>query len=190
MRKIIPWNVVESRRVINHPFIRVIEDVLEHPDDGRSYKYYYLASHSHAVATVALTNEGNVVLTRQYRHPVGRIIYDLPAGRTDRGEEAIEAARRELREETGYEAGEMVHLGFYNQFPGAVQAGTNLFLARDLTPGPQNLDDNEDIEVIEIPFRAIVKRITEGEFIDGSLQLGVLLVLAKGLGPKSDQRAG
>lgn len=182
-RAIKPWKVLRTKRLIDHPFVQLVEDLLEHPDDGRCYKYYYLESRSHAVATVALTGDGKVVLVRQYRHPTGRIIYDLPAGRTSGAEDPVEAARRELREETGYQAGEIIHLGFYNQFPGVIQAGTNLFLARDLTPGPQDLDDYEDVEVIEVPFHDLVQRIASGEFIDGSLQLGVLLVQAKGLAP-------
>jgi ADP-ribose pyrophosphatase len=183
MSRIKPWKVIESKRLVDHPFVRLGEDLLEHPDDGRRYKYYYLESRSHAVATVPITDQGKVVLVRQYRHPVNRIIYDLPAGRTSTGEDPMAAARRELKEETGYEAGEIYRLGFYNQFPGVIQAGTHLFLARKLVPGQQDLDEFEDLEVVEVPFFELLEQVANGEYIDGSLQLGVLLVQAKGLGP-------
>ena len=75
------WNVVESKLIVDHRFLRVREDLLEHPNDGRRFHCYYLQSPSEAVATVPLTKDGCVILVRQYRHPIGRVIYDLPAGR-------------------------------------------------------------------------------------------------------------
>ena len=177
------WKVVESRVIIDHRFIRIREDLLEHPDDGRRFHYYYLESPSSAVATVALTDDGCVILTRQYRHPVGRVIYDLPAGRPKRGESPQEAAARELKEETGYRAARWQKLAYFNQFPGAMQVGTHLFLAQELTPGEQNLDKYEDLEVVKMPFAEALSLVTRGEVIDGAMMVGLLLVAQKGLAP-------
>lgn len=177
------WQVVESKVVADLRFACIREDLLEHPDDGRRFPYFYLQSPADAVATVALTAGGSVILTRQYRHPVGRVLYDLPAGRIDPGESPQEAAARELAEETGYRAASWRKLAYYNQFPGSMQVGTHLFLARDLKPGEQSLDRFEDVEVVEMPFAEALSLVTEGQIIDGSLMLGLLLVVQLGLGP-------
>jgi ADP-ribose pyrophosphatase len=174
------WTVVESKVIADLRFACVREDLLEHPDDGRRFPYYYLQSPADAVATVALTDDGSVILTRQYRHPVGRIIYDLPAGRIDEGESPQEAAVRELEEETGYRAARWQKLAYYNQFPGSMQVGTHLFLARELTPGEQNLDPFEDVEVVKMPFAEAMALVTGGEVLDGSLMLGLLLAAQRG----------
>jgi ADP-ribose pyrophosphatase len=133
------------------------------------------------VAAVALTDGGELVLTRQYRHPLGRVLIDVPAGRMSPGEEPSQAARRELLEETGYHAGYIQPLGRYTPFPGSLKVTAHLFFARDLRPGPQHLDPGEELEVILRPVDAIVEGILNGEYLDTSLQLGVLLARAKGL---------
>ena len=181
------WNVVESKLIVDHRFLRVREDLLEHPNDGRRFHCYYLQSPSEAVATVPLTKDGCVILVRQYRHPIGRVIYDLPAGRFEAGESPQQAAARELEEETGYRATKWQKLGYFNQFPGAMQIGTHIFLAQDLRPGVQKLDHYEDVEVVKLPFPKAVQLVTGGQVIDGSMMLGLLLVAQKGLAPVSSQ---
>ncbi|MEJ2558229.1 MAG: NUDIX hydrolase [Anaerolineae bacterium] len=183
MREPKAWKVIESKLIIDHPFIHVRDDLLEHPDDGRRFHYFYLESPSDAVATVPLTEDGCVILTRQYRHPIGRVIYDLPAGRPKAGESPQQAAARELQEETGYLAAKWQKLAYFNQFPGAIQVGTYLFLAQELTSGEQNLDRYEDLEVVKMPFAEAMDLVMGGQVIDGSMILGLLLVVQKGLAP-------
>jgi ADP-ribose pyrophosphatase len=180
-RKPKAWHVVESRVVVDLKFASIREDLLEHPDDGRRFRYTYLQSPTEAVATIALTEDGCVILTRQYRHPVGRVIYDLPAGRIDGGESPEQAAARELAEETGYHAARWQKLAYYNQFPGSMQVGTHLFLARELSAGEQALDRYEDVEMVAMPLAEAMDLVTHGRLIDGSLMLGLLLVAQQGL---------
>jgi len=175
------YSIVESRIVFEHAQVRVIMDTLEH--NGRRSPYFYLEGPGEAVATIALTADGQIVLTRQYRHPVRAVIYDLPAGRLNPGESSIEGARRELEEETGYRAERIVPLGRYNQFPGALKVATTIFLATDLAPTRQRLDEGEELDVVLMPVREALAMILRGEVIDGSLQLGVLLAVQKGLIP-------
>jgi ADP-ribose pyrophosphatase len=177
------WKVIESKIIFDHRFVRVREDLLEHPADGRRFHYLFLQSPSDAAATVPLTDDGCVILTRQYRHPVRRVIYDLPAGRPRAGESPRQAAERELEEETGYLAAKWQKLAYFNQFPGAIQVGTHLFLAQELRPGKQNLDRYEDLEVVKMPFAEAIDLVTHGRVIDGSMMLGLLLVAHKGLAP-------
>ena len=173
------WKVSESRLLFEHPWLRVVVDTLTR--GGQEWPYIYVVSPMEAVAVVALAGEGRLVLTRQYRHPVGAVIYDLPAGRMDDGEEALAAARRELKEETGYEAGRWEALGRYNPYPGSMRAATNLFFAADLTPGEQRLDPGEELEVVLVPVEEVMEGILAGRYLDFSLQYGVLLARARGL---------
>lgn len=181
MKEIKPWQVVNSKKLINHPFVQVIQDTLLHPDDGRTYDHYYLTGEARSVAVVALTTEQKIVLVRQYRHPVGQVIYDLPAGRVNKNEDLALAAKRELREETGYTAQHIEKLTFFNQFPGSMQPGTHLFFATQLQPGTQNLDQFEDIAVVELSVAETIDLILNNKTLDGSLMLGVLFAQARGL---------
>jgi ADP-ribose pyrophosphatase len=170
-----------SRILFDHPYARIIVDLIEF--EGRQQQYFYLTSPVEAVATVGVTGDGCLLLTQQYRHPVGKTIFDLPAGRLEPGEDPLSGARREFMEETGFNPGHIEPLGYYNQFPGMLRAGTHLFFARDLSLTAQRLDEGEFLMVIPMPVNEVVRRVLTGEFIDGSLQLGVMLALQKGLLP-------
>jgi ADP-ribose pyrophosphatase len=180
-RQPVPWRIIESEVIADLQFARIRRDLLEHPVDDRRYPYTFLQSPVDAVATVALTGQNHVLLTRQYRHPVGRVIYDLPAGRIEPGESPEAAAARELEEETGYRANKWRKLAFFNQFPGSMQVGTHLFLAQDLSPGKQMLEPFEDVEVTGMPFAEALSLVMNGDVIDGSLMLGLLLCAQLGV---------
>jgi ADP-ribose pyrophosphatase len=173
------FKVVNSQILFNNPYAKVILDTLEH--DGVQRPYFYLTSPVEAVATVGLTPQSCIILTRQYRHPVGKVIFDLPAGHLLPGEEPIAGACREFEEETGYRPGKIDKLGYYNQFPGVLRAATNLFFATELQKTEQHLEPGEVLETVHLPVHEVLRMILNGEIIDGSLQLGVLLALRKGL---------
>jgi ADP-ribose pyrophosphatase len=170
--------VISSQILFDNPYARVILDTLDYA--GVQRPYFYLSSQVEAVATVSLTAEGCIILTRQYRHPVGKVIYDLPAGHLEPGEDPIDGARREFEEETGYFPRRLVKLGYYNQFPGVLRAATNLFFATDLLQTYQHLEPGEILDTVHKPVDEVIQMIVDGDFIDGSLQLGVLLALQKG----------
>jgi ADP-ribose pyrophosphatase len=172
------YKLISSQVLFDNPYAKVILDMLEY--NGVQRPYFYLTSPVEAVATVSLTNEGCIILTRQYRHPVGKVIYDLPAGHLEPGEEPIEGAKREFEEETGYRPGHMEQLGYYNQFPGVLRAATNLFFATHLVKTSQHLEAGEILETVHRPVNEVLRMILDGEVIDGSLQLGVLLAIQKG----------
>jgi ADP-ribose pyrophosphatase len=173
------FSLISSKILYDHPWVRIVVDTLEHA--GVQRPYYYLASPVEAVATVGLTADGEILLTRQYRHPVGRTIYDLPAGTLHPGEDPLHGAVREFEEETGYHPGQMALLGYYNQFPGTLRAGTHLYFASQLTATHQQLDEGEELEVVALPAGVVLSMILTGQIIDGSLQMGVLLANARGL---------
>jgi ADP-ribose pyrophosphatase len=171
--------VVESEVLFDHHWARVVVDTLDW--HGVTRQYFYLESPVDAVATVGLTDAGEILLTRQYRHPVGRVIYDLPAGRLEPGEDPLEGARREFEEETGFYPRHIDLLTRYNQFPGSLRVYTNIFFAHDLVLSNQRLDDGEELETICLPVPEVLSLVVEGDIVDGSLQLGVLLAFHKGL---------
>jgi ADP-ribose pyrophosphatase len=149
--------------------------------DGVQRDYFYLTSPVDAVATVSLTAKSRVILTRQYRHPVSKVIYDLPAGHLEPGEEPIKGAIREFEEETGYYPKHIEQIGYYNQFPGVLRAGTNLYFATDLVKTHKRLEPGEVLDTIHVPVQRVLDWILKGKIIDGSLQLGFLLAYQKGL---------
>ncbi len=173
------WQISNRQVILEHPFVRMIVDTLTR--DGQSRPYYFLDSPVDAVATVAVTDDRRLVLTRQYRHPIGRVIFDLPAGRAGAGEDVLAGAQRELEEETGYRAGCLSPLGRVNPFPGSLRVTLHLFFASDLQPGEQRLDEGEELEVHLRPFDEVYAEVLAGQHLDGALQIGVLLARAKGL---------
>jgi ADP-ribose pyrophosphatase len=173
------FKLIRSQVLFENPYAKVIVDTLEH--NGIQRPYFYLTSPVEAVATVGLTNERCIILTRQYRHPVQQVIYDLPAGHLEPGEEPLQGACREFEEETGYFPRHIEKLGYYNQFPGVLRAATNLFFATDLVLTKQHLEPGEYLETVHLPVEDVLSMVINGDFIDGSLQLGVLLALQKGM---------
>jgi ADP-ribose pyrophosphatase len=173
------FKLISSQTLFDNPYAKVIVDTLEY--DGVQRPYFYLTSPVEAVATVSLTQQGCIILTRQYRHPIRQVIYDLPAGHLEPGEDPLSGARREFEEETGYFPRHIVKLGYYNQFPGVLRAATNLFFATDLVQTSQHLEPGEVLETVHMPLDEVLRMIINGNFIDGSLQLGVLLALQKGM---------
>jgi ADP-ribose pyrophosphatase len=179
------YRVVDSQVLVDHPRVRITMDTLEYNGQRRAHLILGggIAARA-AIAAVALTPDRQLVLTRQYRHALRAVIYDLPAGRLDPDEEPIEGARRELEEETGYRPGRIIHLGKFYQFPSTIDVPTHLFFADGLTAARQHLDEGEELEVVLMPVPEVLATIKRGEVVDGSLQLGVLLAQHKGLLPE------
>ena len=116
---------------------------------------------------------GNVVFVRQYRIAIGTEILELPAGKLEGGEDPVERARAELREETGYTAGRIVPVGSIYSSVGYTSEEIHLFLALDLTKGGQALEEDERIEVVEIPLEEICRQIESGEYQDAKSIAGI-----------------
>ncbi len=131
-----------------------------------------------AVAVVAVTDGGEVLLVRQYRGPVDRELLEIPAGTRDvDGEEPQETARRELLEEVGVHAGEIRLLVTMLNSPGFCDEETFLFLATGLEPGTPERDgvEEEHMEVVTVPLADVDALVAGGELVDGQTILGLLL---------------
>lgn len=173
------WRTRSSAIAYNRR-IQVIEDLVGTPD-GDEFVYVYVKSAHDVVATLAITTDEQVVLVREYRHPLHRVIYNLPSGSIPEGEVPSQSARRELAEEAGYLARRLTPLGKMVPFPGAVVGTIHLFLARDLQLIPQRLDTHEYIEVVHMDVEEVLHRTLRDEFEDGALQLAVLRAKQQGL---------
>lgn len=124
--------------------------------------------HPGGVAVLALDGEGRCAMVRQYRLPIEKITLEIPAGKLDKipNETLEHAALRELREETGYTASQVVSLGYIYPSPGVIDEVLHLFLARGLEKGSQELDEDEFIHVSWLKTEELESRIASGEIQD------------------------
>ena len=171
--------ILESRVVYEKHGRRIVEDVLEFADGSRHEWVYFKGSG--AVAIAAFTEDNKMILTKQYRHPFGKIIYDIPAGGTKNGETMEQAALRELEEETGYTAEKLEWIGRFTWAPGAMGPGVvEIFFTKSLKlKGDFNPEEIANIELVD--FDTVLERVLKGEYIDSALVIATLLISVKGL---------
>jgi ADP-ribose pyrophosphatase len=130
--------------------------------------------HPGAVIILPILQDGRIVMIRNLRHTVGHWLWELPAGTLEPPEPPELCARRELIEETGFQAGEMKSLGWFYTSPGILTEKMYAFIATGLTPGPQALEENETITVEPLPVNTIRAMIDSNEILDGKT-IAVLL---------------
>lgn len=142
-------------------------------DSGRPFTLA-LIDHPGSVVLVPLLDD-NVLMVSQYRPVIGHTVLELPAGTLDSpAEPFVDAAQRELREETGYRAGRLVHLGEMLPSPGTTNELMQLFLALDLTPDPLPMDEDEIIDLVHVPLAELVAQALGGALPDAKSVVGVL----------------
>lgn len=133
-----------------------------------------VVDHPGGVAIVGLTENNEVLMVRQFRYPYKETIYEIPAGKLEKGEDPREAAIREFREECGAVAEKFEPLGEIYPTPGYCGEIIRIFYATDLTFGEQELDEDEYLEVIKMPFSECVAKIMSGEIKDAKTIIGIL----------------
>lgn len=130
--------------------------------------------HPGAVSIVAFDGQ-NVLLVRQYRHPVQEVLWEIPAGKLDLGEEPLACAKRELHEETGYKAGEWKLLSNFFTTPGFSDENMFLYLATKLEEGEQCLDEDEFLSLERVPLEKALEMVVNGEIKDAKTIAGITL---------------
>ncbi len=174
--------VLRSETVYAGRAFRVQRDQLELPDGRRAW--FDVVAHRGAVVILPLDEAGNLFFVRQYRHPAGRELLELPAGTLDEelpagtldeGEAPEDCARREIREETGMAADEFIPLGGFYLAPGYSTEYLHVFLARHLTPSPLAADADEFLSVERLSLSEVLQKIEQGEIQDAKSLAALLL---------------
>lgn len=158
------WKVLRSQVAFNHRWYKVRQDIVELPN-GEVIDDYFVSVRPDIALVLPITQNHEIVFVRQYRHGVGEVLIELPAGTFDpEQEDAATAARREFEEETGYTAERLLALATLYDNPVKETNKIHLFLAQDAHPvGKQMLDITEDIDVLLIPISAVAGKIRQGE---------------------------
>jgi hydrolase, NUDIX family len=159
------WKTLSSKQLIDRPWMRVRCDKVQLPD-GRVHEEYYVLSYPSWVNVIAETEEGDIILERQYRHGLDIVSTEICAGVMEEGETPLEAAQRELEEETGYTGGEWKEIMTVAPNPGVMDNLCHCFYAKGVKKNSeQHLDDTEDIDVFLCPKQEVKQMLIRGEFI-------------------------
>ena len=165
--------ITSSKQVYDCGLFRVTED--EAVDAKTKFKIKRsVVRHIGSAVMMAVDEKKRVLLVRQYRLPAEKRMWELPAGRLDPGEKPLQAAKRELQEETGYSAAKWTKLASFFASPGFVQERMTIYLAEDLTAGEATPMDDEQIEARWFKRKELAKMIAEGEIEDGKTLIGFL----------------
>ena len=164
---------IETKRIYEGRIINLRVDTVRMPSGNTATRE--IVEHSHAVCIVPVDEDGNVVLVRQYRKPAEEALLEVPAGGVEEGEVSEEAVLRELQEEIGYTAGSLQHLSSFWVAPGWATEFMHAYLATDLTPSRLEADEDENIEVVRMPFDDALAMPRTGEIQDGKTIAAMLL---------------
>lgn len=164
---------IDSERIYEGAILNVRRDTVT-AVKGQAYRE--IIEHNGAVAMIAITEEKKIVMVKQYRYACGRTVLEIPAGKIDKGETDPEkAALRELREETGYTAGNVIYLGDVNPSVAYSEEVIHLYAMTELTPGQQELDDDEALDIVEYPFEQVYQMAAGGEIVDSKTLAGLMM---------------
>lgn len=169
-------NLIEKKltqsTVYTGPIFKVEKHIVKLPNEKEANRD--IVVNPNATAVVAIDDEQNVILVRQYRVAAGKILQEIPAGKIDTGETPLECANRELKEETGYTAKKIELLFAPRVSPGFSTERIYIYLASELTLGDVDPDEDEFVEVIKIPLIKLVDMVMNNEIEDGKTISGVL----------------
>lgn len=161
-----------SAMLLEGNFLRVRRDTVRLPDGNHAGREYVL--HPGAVMVVPLLDDGRLLLLRQWRHPVQQVLLEFPAGKLDAGEAPAACAWRELAEETGYRAAELARAGLMHNACAYSTEGIEVWFARGLVPGVQQLDPGEFVEVVAHTPSELDALVAQGQVSDVKTLVGLL----------------
>ena len=156
---------LESTTIFEGKIMTVLLDKAELPNGNTAARE--VCVHPGGVGVLPLEEDGTVTLVRQYRYPFHELLLEIPAGKLDHGAESVElAARRELSEETGLEAGEMIYLGKMYASPGFCTEVLHMYLARNLKQADCHPDEDEFLDIVKMPFEELLEQVMAGEIAE------------------------
>ena len=163
---------LDGREVYRGGFLKVQRDQVRLPDGREAFREYI--RHPGAVMVVPLLDDDHLLLERQYRYPMGRVMLEFPAGKLDPHESPLACAIRELREETGYSAAQWAYAGVLHNAIAYSDEGIHIFFARHLSAGPAQLDAGEFVECLRMTVDALDEACRVGEVTDAKTLIGLL----------------
>ncbi len=161
-----------SRLAYDGGLLKVYYDTVELVNGATAWRE--VIRHPGAVVIVPVDGEGNVYLVRQFRYPYGKAVLEVPAGKLERGEEHLPAARRELSEEIGAQAARWTPMGEMLPTPGFCDELQHVYLARDLTFGTAHPDEDEFLEIVKLPMTEAVDMAVDGRLEDSKTVASLL----------------
>ncbi len=164
---------IDSENVYKGKIFSIRHDQVRLPDGHVTY--LDVIDHSGAVVIIPVDDENRMWFVRQYRYAVGEELLELPAGMVEAGEKPEDCAAREIREEIGMAAAELIHLGAFYLAPGYSTEYMHVFLARKLSPAPLARDDDEFLNVETMPVEQAFSMGTSGAFRDGKTYAALLM---------------
>ncbi|QNI33325.1 NUDIX hydrolase [Alloacidobacterium dinghuense] len=169
--------VLSSRIAFDGPLFRVVREEVREP--GEKITQRDVIRHNGSVVILAVYDSSRkdplIVMERQYRHAAGQYLWEVPAGKMDEGEDRLAAAKRELKEETGYRARKWTKLVRYFASPGFLGEWMQVFLAEGLLEGEAEPEEDELLEVVLVPLSEVLRMIDAGKILDGKTLVSVQL---------------
>lgn len=167
--------MLKREEIYSGVVLHVVKDTVLLPNGQQSLREICL--HKGAAAVIPLTDDGDVLMVKQFRYAHGRIFLEIPAGKLDsENEPPLECAIRELREETGVLAKKITSLGALDTTPALINEKIHLYLAEDLDFGECELDEDEFLSVERIPLSTLVEMVLDGRICDAKTQVAILKV--------------
>ena len=164
---------VARREIYKGRVFDLTVDRFRDEDEDREFDIE-IVQHNGGAAILPVEEDGTLVLIRQWRYPLGHELVEIPAGRIDEGDDPESAARRELEEEAGLQAGRVDSLGSMLPAPGYTTERIHLFLARELTVVPQRLEEDERVEIVRMSLDEALAAVDRGEIDDGKTVVALL----------------
>jgi ADP-ribose pyrophosphatase len=178
------YRVTQTEKIYQGKVFAVRIDQVEKPS-GETMSVDIVEHHG-AVVLIPVDDEGRIWFVQQYRHPIGKWLLELPAGRLDPGEEPEACAVRECREEIGMSPGQLIPLGGTFLAPGYSTEYLNFYFAKDLQSAPLTPDHNEDLNIERLTWDEATDRIARGELEDAKSLAGLFLARDQLEDPSAD----
>jgi ADP-ribose pyrophosphatase len=163
---------LSTEKIYNGRIINVRKDQVELPNKNEADRE--VVEHSGGVCVLPLTDCDTVIMVKQFRYPFKEALLEIPAGKREKGEDPLECGKRELLEETGYSAKKFDYLGKLYPTPAYCTEVIHMYLARELFEGESSLDNDEFLDVVELPFDKVIDMVFQNEISDAKTQVAIL----------------